>query len=105
MFQMVETLGEAWSLSWRVFVRCLDDGREGLKHKRTCGYQKHLDMETLVVTRGRGYPIARVAQVLRCPRCGCREMSVMFDPPANHQTNPHAVRSYRLQRLINESDD
>jgi len=30
----VETLGEAWSLSWEIHVRCLYDGREGLKHKR-----------------------------------------------------------------------
>ena len=66
----VETLGEAWKLSWEIYVRCLDDGREGLKHKRRCGYRKYLDLETLVCTRGRDFPIARIAQRLRCPRCG-----------------------------------
>jgi hypothetical protein len=55
----VETLGEAWNLSWQIHVRCLHDGREGLKHKRACGYRKSLDLETLVCTRGRDFPIAR----------------------------------------------
>ena len=73
----VETLGEAWNLSWEIHVRCLDDGREGMKHKRACGYRKYLDLETLVCTRGRDFPIARIAERLRCPRCGCRQVSVM----------------------------
>jgi hypothetical protein len=77
----IETLGEALSLSWRVHMRCLDDGREGLKHKRECGFRRQLDLETLVCTRGRDFPIGRLAQRLRCPRCGCRQVSVMFGPP------------------------
>jgi len=77
----IETLGEAWNLSWQIHIRCLDDGREGLKHKRRCGYRKFLDMETLVCTRGRDFPLARIAERLRCPRCGCRGISVMFSPP------------------------
>ena len=81
----VETLGEAWSLSWSIYARCLDDGREGLKHKRRCGYKKWLDLETLVCTRGRDFPLARVAERLRCPRCGCREVMVMFEPPSTPQ--------------------
>ena len=49
----IETIGEAWNFSWEIHVRCPDDGREGLKHKRQCGYRKYLDLETLVCTRGR----------------------------------------------------
>jgi hypothetical protein len=79
----IETLGEAWSLGWRIYVRCLDDGMEGLKHKRECGYKQYLDMETLTCTRGRAFPIAHIADRLRCPRCGCRKMAVMFSPPNN----------------------
>ena len=77
----VETLGDAYSMSWRVRIRCLHDGREGLKHKRECGYRAELDIETLVCTRGRAFPLARLAERLRCPRCGCREVAVMFEPP------------------------
>jgi hypothetical protein len=68
-------------MSWGVRIRCLWDGREGLKHKRECGYRAELDMETLVCTRGRGFPLARLAERLRCPRCGCRKVSVIFEPP------------------------
>lgn len=77
----VETLGEAMDLGWRVHVRCLDDGMRGLKHKRECGFRAELDMDTLVCTRGRAFPLAWLASRLKCPRCGCRRMSVMFDPP------------------------
>jgi hypothetical protein len=87
----VETLGEAWTLSWRVNIRCLYDGREGLKHRRSCSYRAELDMATLVATRGRDFPLARLAQRLRCPRCGCRDIAVLFSP---HTTlNAAAVRS------------
>ena len=94
----VETLGEAWNLSWQIHVRCMDDGREGLKHKRECGYRKYLDMETLVCTRGRDFPLARVAERLRCPRCGCRQVSVMFSPPKTPQANAAPRRLYRDTR-------
>jgi hypothetical protein len=77
----IETLGEAWSASWQITMRCLDDGRRGLKHKRECGYRTNLDMKTLVCTRGRDFPIARIAERLRCPQCGCRQVAVMFGPP------------------------
>jgi hypothetical protein len=79
----IETIGEAWSYGWSITMRCLDDGRHGLKHKRECGFRSELDMMTLVCTRGRDFPLARLAERLRCPRCGCRRMSVMFGPPSN----------------------
>jgi len=50
----VETLGDAWSYGWRITMRCLHDGREGLKHKRRCDYRVALDLQTLVCTRGSG---------------------------------------------------
>ena len=83
----VETLGEAWSLSWKIHIRCLYDSREGLKHKRECGFRQQLDMMTLVCTRGRDFPLARIAERLRCPRCGCREISVMFSPSTQPEAN------------------
>ena len=68
-------------------IRCLDDGREGMKHRRPCGYRKYLDLETLVCTRGRDFPLARIAERLRCPRCGCRRVAVMFGPPSSYGIN------------------
>ena len=81
----VETIGDAWNLSWNVRMRCLDDGMRGLKHRRECGYQAELDMETLVCTRGRDFPLARLAERLRCPRCGRRRVAVVFDPPPSSE--------------------
>lgn len=78
----VETLGEAYTLGWRVHMRCAHDGREGMKSRRECGFRYELDMATLVCTRGRAFPLARLAERLRCPRCGCRHVAVMFAPPA-----------------------
>ncbi len=91
----VETLGEAWTLSWKMHIRCLYDGQEGMKHKRSCGFRQELDMVTLVCTRGRDFPLARIAERLRCPRCGCRDISVMFTTPPNNQVNAQSTRFYR----------
>ena len=91
----VETLGEAWSWSWTIYVRCLDDGQEGLKHRQECGYRKYLDLETLVCTRGRAFPIARIAERLKCPRCGTFPMGVMFEPPRQPVRNAAAARNPR----------
>ena len=79
---MVETLGEALNHGWRVHMRCLDNGMEGLKHKTECALRMTLDLATLVATRGRGFPIALLSERLRCPSCGCRRVSVMFEPDA-----------------------
>jgi hypothetical protein len=92
----VETLGEAWSFGCH--IRCLYDGREGMKRKRSCGFRQELDLMTLVCTRGRDFPLARIAERLRCPRCGCREVSVMFTTPPTTQRTAAAVRLPRDYR-------
>ena len=89
----VETLGEAMNLSWRIHMRCLDDGVRGLKNMRECGFRRELDVETLVITRGRDFPLARLVERLRCPRCGCRRVAVIFDPPAGSARAPDRSRS------------
>jgi DNA-directed RNA polymerase subunit RPC12/RpoP len=47
------------------------------------GCRKELDVETLVATRGRHFPLAQLESRLRCPRCGSRRVVVMFEVPAN----------------------
>lgn len=79
---MIETLGEALDASWRGHMRCAWGTREGMKSIRECRFGAELDMQTLVCTRGRAFPIARLAERLRCPRCGSRKIAVVFDPPA-----------------------
>lgn len=53
-------------------MRCLDDGMRGLKHKRERGFRVELDIQTLVASRGRDFPLARIAERLLCRRCGLR---------------------------------
>ena len=81
----VETIGEAYSLGWRVRARCVHSREDGAhsKSSRECIYRKDLDMETLVWTRGRDFPLSRLESRLRCPRCGSRNVVVLFQPPAN----------------------
>ncbi len=38
-------------------------------------------METLVWTRGRDFPLSRLESRLRCPRCGSRNVVVLYHPP------------------------
>ena len=54
----VETLGEAWSSGWRVHVRCALGLRADMKSIRECHYRRELDLETIVCTRGRDFPLA-----------------------------------------------
>src|SRR5215218_7179592 len=82
----VGTLADAFGLDWKIHMRCLDDRMRGMKHGRECGYRTELDLKTLVATRGRDFPLARLAERLRGPKCGCREVSVLFGPPSGQRT-------------------
>jgi hypothetical protein len=61
-FMSIETIGEAHSLGWRVVARCAYSRGDGpsSKSSRECIYRKELDMETLVWTRGRAFPLSRL---------------------------------------------
>jgi hypothetical protein len=47
----IETLGQAYSLGWRLTARCAWGPREGMKRKRECIYSAELDLATLIWTR------------------------------------------------------
>jgi hypothetical protein len=82
----VETLEHAYAAQWRILVRCNGRGRidgPSSRSSRECTYRAELDMESLVWTRGRNFPLNRLAERLRCPRCGSRYVRVLFDPPLN----------------------
>jgi len=79
----VESIGDAFALGWRVTVRCSYGRSDGPRSQssRECNYRKELDMETLVWTRGRAFPLSRLESRLRCPRCGSRTVVVLYRPP------------------------
>ena len=81
----IETIGDAFSLGWRVTARCANGRSDGpsAKSSRQCRYRRELDVETLVWTRGRAFPLSRLETRLRCPKCGSRNIVVLFQAPNN----------------------
>ena len=77
----IETLGEAYEHSWRVRAQCVRGYIESPSSMRKCDYRAELDMQTLVWSKGRNFPIGKLGERLICPRCGCREVNVMLEPP------------------------
>ena len=78
--------GEALSYGWRVTARCAHGKRDGMKSIKECVYRAELDMETLVWTRGRSFPLSRLETRLRCPMCGSRDVRLIFTVPREAQT-------------------
>jgi hypothetical protein len=87
----IETLGDAWTHGVKAKMSCAFGNREGLKSIRECTYRLDLDMETLIATRGRDFPMARLAERLRCPRCGSRQVRVMFSYPSQGDRRTNLV--------------
>jgi hypothetical protein len=88
----IETLGEALNHDMSAIMQCAYGTREGLKTIPECLFRKALEMETLVCTRGRDFPIARLAECLRCPRCGSRKVRLFWDVPSLADQKRRAVR-------------
>jgi hypothetical protein len=82
----IETLGEAHSYGWRVTARCAHGKRDGMKSIKECVYRAELDMEALVWTRGRSFPLSRLESRLRCPLCGSRDVQLIFSVPSEWQS-------------------
>lgn len=79
----IETLGDAFDAQWGVRMRCgrSDSDVRGSTRRERCGFEAKLDIVTLVCTRGRRFPLARLASRLRCPRCGDLNVKILFDVP------------------------
>lgn len=79
----IESLGDAWSAGYRLRAKCAwGNRRDGLKSIRACSYAFELDLETLLWTRGKPFPVSSLSRVLKCPMCGSRHVSVVLIPPA-----------------------
>jgi hypothetical protein len=86
----VHTLGEAWKLGWRVRVRCLwgtaDPHSGNKRYTVECNTSTDLDLKTLVWTRGEAFPLNLLESRMRCPRCGSRTVTVLFEVPNQPKT-------------------
>jgi hypothetical protein len=82
---MVETVGEAWQLGWRITARCEFGNNDGTRSIRSCVYQYDLDLNTLIWTRGAPFPLSDLASRLKCPSCGSRRVALVFHMPKEPQ--------------------
>ena len=64
-----------------IAVRCAWGKRDAMKSIRECIASVDLDLETLVWTRGRAFPLDSLASRMKCPRCGSRRVRLLFHPP------------------------
>jgi hypothetical protein len=78
----VETIGEAYSLGWRVRMRCAWGPHDAMRRIRECAFRCELDLQTLVCTRGAAMPLSLLPERLKCSRCGSRRASLIYEPPS-----------------------
>jgi hypothetical protein len=93
---MISTIGEAHDLGWTLRVYCRWGKRDGMKSIRACTAYVDIDLATLVWTRGRDFPIARLDSRMKCIRCGSRRVMIAFSPPA--EPSSVAIASSRPKR-------
>lgn len=74
----IVTLGQAYEAGWRVEARCAHGKMRGMKHTAECPENAELDMETLIWTRGEGFPLQDLWSRLKCPNCWSRRIRVLF---------------------------
>lgn len=89
----IETLGEAYRARWKLSVTC--DGCD-IRGER-------VDLRALLWTRGTGFPVARLAERLKCPRCGSRSVQVMWTAPGSGKPSSQDLVAvpgrYRIEQL------
>lgn len=79
----VETLGQALQAGWGIKLRCARGHHRGVVKIDECRYSAVLDVKTLVCTRGRAFPLARLASRMMCPNCGERQVWLTFEVPGS----------------------
>lgn len=80
----IETLGEAHRAGWKAAAQCLGRDSRIKKGSRPCPQKLEFDMPTLIWTRGKDFPLAMLAERLKCPSCNCRRMLVYFSKPGTN---------------------
>ena len=80
---MIATIGEAYDRGWKLRIYCRFGKRDAMQSIRECKAHVEVDLATLVWTRGRDFPVARLDTRMKCPRCGSRRVLIAFEPPKN----------------------
>jgi hypothetical protein len=80
---MMAILGESLDLGRKLRVYCREGKGSAMKKHRACTASIDADLETLVRTRGRDFPIGWLSTRVKCPRCHSRHVVIAFEPPAS----------------------
>jgi hypothetical protein len=78
---MNETHAEARGDGMKITARCAWGRREG--SIRECKASIRRDLDTLIWTRGRAFPISMLERRLNCRRWGARRVVLLFDLPSS----------------------
>lgn len=84
----ISTLGDAVDAGWRVFASCCQ-----------CPRREELQTETLLWRSGRAMPLTLLAERLRCPKCGCRDVRVTYDVPTTPIPTDEDPERYKIEQL------
>ena len=84
---MVETLGQAKEVGWRIKVQCSWGPKDSMKSVRECIFSEEVDLKTLVWTRGKEFPLSALDGRLKCPMCGSRRVRLAFIVPGQPFAN------------------
>jgi hypothetical protein len=77
----ISTLGDAHAAKWGIRLRCTRGHQRGIVKLDRCDFQAALDVQTLLCTRGRRFPLSQLASRLQCPNCGDGRLELLFDVP------------------------
>jgi hypothetical protein len=77
----IETLGQALQAKWGIRMHCKRGSHRGIVKIDECRYSYSLDVESLVCTRGRAFPLSQLASRMMCPNCGERKVYLSFEIP------------------------
>ena len=85
------TLADAWVAGWVPRALCLRGERNGPAKIESCGYSSPLSLATLIWTRGACFPCWKLANRLKCPRCGWVQIEVgWFAEASPYERATHA---------------
>ena len=79
----IVTLGQAYEAGWRVNARCAHGKKRGMKQMPECYENAELDLETLVWTRGEGFPLQDLWSRLKCPHGWWRRIAGLCEQRAS----------------------
>jgi hypothetical protein len=98
------TLADAWLQGLVPQVRCLRGPRNGPAKIERCGYTATLSLETLLWTRGARFPVWRLPNRLKCPRCGGMAVEVDWLPSDESMKRP-TKRFYQCEKAVGRGTD